>query len=258
MGKTGVFDHKPDAENQSARIFMTEVLDGEGENRIDEPYCYLKAWAYMVRCDKNSDLILEIDAGIKKEVSVGCAVEKALCSVCGADQKKSSCAHVKGKEYDGTLCYHLLVNPTDAYEWSFVAVPAQKNAGVVKGYGDRFKALEPSEVTLAKLFSNSGGVLVEKAQLDCLEREYIKLKSLANAGEEYTKKLKTDAVSAMLLSQPGLNPEIAGEVVQKMNRSQLEEFTKVFTASAAKKFPVKAQLAPSRETQGGKDGQFKI
>ncbi|MDR2932208.1 MAG: hypothetical protein LBV27_03780 [Oscillospiraceae bacterium] len=70
MGKTGVFDHKPNAANQSARIFAAEVVDGEGTNSLGEPYCQVKAWAYMLRSAKNADLILEIDAGIKKEVSV--------------------------------------------------------------------------------------------------------------------------------------------------------------------------------------------
>ncbi|MGN1034015.1 MAG: hypothetical protein ACI4PK_00215 [Oscillospiraceae bacterium] len=30
------------------------------------------------------------------------------------------------------LCYHILENASDAYEWSFVAVPAQRQVGVVK------------------------------------------------------------------------------------------------------------------------------
>ena len=33
------------------------------------------------------------------------------------------------------LCHTILSDITDAYEWSFVAVPAQRNAGVTKQYG---------------------------------------------------------------------------------------------------------------------------
>lgn len=80
---------------------------------------------------------MEIDAGIKKEVSVGCSVEKALCSVCGTDQRKESCKHRAGQRYGETLCHTVLEAPTDAYEWSFVAVPAQVGAGVVKRHGSR-------------------------------------------------------------------------------------------------------------------------
>ena len=36
--------------------------------------------------------------------------------------------------YGGKLCYFTLKAPTDAYEWSFVAVPAQRKAGVMKSF----------------------------------------------------------------------------------------------------------------------------
>jgi len=39
------------------------------------------------------------------------------------------------KIYDGTSCIVSLSNATDAYEVSFVAVPAQPGAGVTKTYG---------------------------------------------------------------------------------------------------------------------------
>ena len=76
--------------------------------------------------EKNKDIILELDSGIKKEVSVGCSMGKSVCSICGSDFK--SCSHIKGKGYGGKLCYAVLSKPKDAYEWSFVAVPAQRSA----------------------------------------------------------------------------------------------------------------------------------
>ena len=79
-----------------------------------------------------SDLIELIEGGIKREVSVGCAISSAICSVCGADWFKEPCQHRGGKEYDGISCWKTLKNPTDAYEISFVAVPAQPRAGVTK------------------------------------------------------------------------------------------------------------------------------
>ena len=66
---------------------------------------------------------------------MGCAVKSCICSVCGKELGKSECSHVRGGVYDGRLCYGELQNPTDAYEWSFVAVPAQKNAGITKKFG---------------------------------------------------------------------------------------------------------------------------
>ena len=90
----------------------------------------MKGYAYMLRSEKNRALIEEIEAGIKKEVSIGCSVTGRRCSVCG----KEACGHQGGKMYDGKLCYFTLREPVDAYEWSFVAVPAQRKAGVIKSF----------------------------------------------------------------------------------------------------------------------------
>lgn len=158
VGKTGIFDHNPRGENQTARIFETAVETDQGRlTAAGEPYAALRAWAYMVRCDKNADLILEIDAGIKKEVSVGCAVERAECSICGADVRERPCSHEAGQEYGDALCWHELRNPTDAYEWSFVAVPAQKRAGVTKG-------AHTAGEDLVKSLEGGGGVTLGHAQ----------------------------------------------------------------------------------------------
>lgn len=134
VGKTGIFDHNPSAENQSARIYDTEVVtDPDRTTAWGGAYRYLKGYAYMVRTDANKNLITEIDAGIKKEVSVSCSTSRRTCSVCGADMNQG-CEHVRGKSYDGQTCHTVLDGITDAYEWSFVAVPAQVGAGVTKQY----------------------------------------------------------------------------------------------------------------------------
>ena len=126
-GTTGIFDHDPKGTAQTARIFRTWV-----EKDSESGVTALRARAYMVRTASNADLIAEIKGGIKKEVSVSCSCARKICSVCGADRNKNACLHVKGCRYDGETCVHILDEPTDAYEWSFVAVPAQRGAGVTK------------------------------------------------------------------------------------------------------------------------------
>ena len=99
-GKTGIFDHDPRGEKQTARIYRCAVEEEPGRlNHRGEPYKALKAWAYMVRTAANADLILEIDGGIKKEVSVGCSIGKKVCSICGADRQEATCGHQPGKKY---------------------------------------------------------------------------------------------------------------------------------------------------------------
>lgn len=132
IGVTGIFDHDPKGENQTARLFHTEVVETGEKNSAGENYAYLKGYAYMVRTASNADLIREIDGGIKKEVSVSCSAEKQVCSICGADRREKACRHVKGRRYDGQKCVVTLDGISDVYEWSFVAVPAQVCAGVTK------------------------------------------------------------------------------------------------------------------------------
>lgn len=172
VGKTGIWSHDPKGENQTARIYETEVVTDSSRKTADgEAYTCLKAYAYMVRTDSNADLIREIDGGIKKEVSVGCAVSKETCSVCGRDIRTGECAHRKGRTYKGRKCYHILGEPTDAYEWSFVAVPAQKGAGVTKKYGGEYSARNTEAL---------GGIMKELC--DDLKRDIIRLSFLSGGG----------------------------------------------------------------------------
>jgi len=127
-GKTVISDHIPKADNQCARIYKAEVIsDGDVKRLV--AHCYIPI------TEKTAELISEIESGIKKEVSVGCSVEKAICSICGTNNKESYCSHMAGREYDGKMCTFTLDGAKDAYEVSFVAVPAQKEAGVIKSYG---------------------------------------------------------------------------------------------------------------------------
>jgi hypothetical protein len=118
-GKTGIIDHNPSVKNQAARIFSCKVekIDGQ-KTALGDDYYRLKARAYLPVCESNRDIILAIDSGIIKEVSVGCAVGRVVCNVCGEDI--SMCTHKKGEVYGSKLCCGELVNPYDAYEWSFV------------------------------------------------------------------------------------------------------------------------------------------
>ena len=149
VGKTGIFDHSPTASNQNARIFDTEVItDNDRLTAYGKPYKYLKAHAYMIRTENNKDLIDEIDGGIKKEVSISCSTGKKICSVCGCDVNRAACSHKKGRKYSGTMCHTILDDIKDAYEWSFVAVPAQVNAGVTKKFSENIREKTAPDINI--------------------------------------------------------------------------------------------------------------
>lgn len=255
VGKTGVFDHVARAENQSARIFDTEVVTTADSTSLGSSYQYLKAWAYMVRCEKNETLILEIDAGIKKEVSVGCAVSKIYCSVCGNEQKENPCQHQKGKSYGGVLCHYLLEQPTDAYEWSFVAVPAQRNAGVTKRYGE----FSLEENLLEKIFESKEEVLLTKQQVYALRSHLKQLDRLAEQGQQYTDQLCKEVIRYASIAQPALDSALLETVTRKMSLPELQSFHRSYQNMATEKISPMPQLARMEAEENPKaDTHFKI
>ena len=142
-GKTVISDHQWTNKNQVARIYETELLTQANKTLNDESYTQLIAKCYMLKSESNAEIIAAIEAGITKEVSVGCSTKSAVCSICGRDNRENYCKHFNGREYDGKVCFFALKGARDAYELSFVAVPAQRNAGITKSYGG--KPYEPEE-----------------------------------------------------------------------------------------------------------------
>lgn len=138
LGKTVIKDHSWRADGQVARIYATELVQSEKVTKSGELYTQLVAHCYMVKTSSNADLIAEIKGGIKKEGSVGFRASSAICSICGTDNVKSYCRHWPGKSYEkeggAQTCIFTLAGASDAYEFSLVAVPAQKAAGVSKSY----------------------------------------------------------------------------------------------------------------------------
>lgn len=151
LGKTVIKDHYRRADNQVARIYSTELVQSEKTIKSGgELYTQLVAHCYMVRTASNADLIAEIKGGIKKEGSVGCSVTGSICSICGTDNTKTYCPHWPGRSYEkeggAQLCTFTLSGGRDAYEYSLVPVPAQRNAGVSKSYTGK-PVYAPQEAT---------------------------------------------------------------------------------------------------------------
>lgn len=251
IGKTGIFDHDPSAGNQTARIFDTEVVtDSQRMTAYGTHYKYLKAMAYMIRTDSNKDIIAEIDGGIKKEVSVSCSAEKRICSVCGCDKTKDSCEHTKGTEYFGQKCHIILDGITDAYEWSFVAVPAQINAGVTKKYNKpkEEKSMDFTPITTQAEFDAAVKSRVDAAVAEVEKRfeGYVSPEDAANLTKErddLAAANKSYAISALKIkaaNEKGIPLELAeklsGETEEDINKDA-ESFAKYFSTQKCKPTP---------------------
>ena len=254
VGKTGIFDHNPSAKNQTARIISCKVENVASRTTAtgDEYFC-LKARAYLPRTEGNSELIAALDSGIVKEVSVGCAVGKILCNVCGEDI--GMCPHRKGETYGGKLCCGELTEPYDAYEWSFVAVPAQKNAGVTKtAYGKEIDM----EGIMKKLSRGQSATFSDR---DCKKLlEYIdSLKQSAKDGVYYRDSLTTEVLRLSAAVQPGISRETIESVTKGMSVAQLKEFKNAFEKQRAELIPVAPQLyTEKKSTKSDANGQYHI
>lgn len=218
LGKSGVFDHQWSAQGQTARIYRTEVIrEAAKTTEAGDEYRWLKGWAYLLRTEKNAELIAEIEGGIKKEVSVGCSMGKSVCSICGAED---GCGHEKGQRYGGKLCFRELREPLDAYEWSFVAVPAQRSAGILKRF------CQESEDT---------AVLRKQAAL----------------GVKYLTSLRREVVRLAMLADDALDGEAFSAVAAKLDEPELLALHKSYAKQAARRFPTVPQLgtAPAKKRE---------
>ena len=231
IGKTGIVDHKWNAGNQIARIFQTEVVK---EERVS----YIKAWAYIRRGGAADEIIADIEAGIKKEVSVGCAMGRAVCSVCGSDY--GTCGHQKGEHYDGQVCCAVLKEPMDAYEFSFVAVPAQREAGVLKGFGGK-------TVSLKELADENG-----------VQEEYRQMFKLAQLGREYEKQLQTEVVRLCLGIGLGVEEPVLRSLVQKAGAEELMRLKEALERRMAEMMPMQSQLMATFDREETVESGFLI
>lgn len=228
VGKTGILNHSNRSEDQLCRTYKTELIsDNTRKTCLGVPYKYLKAWCYTVRSTKNEDLIKDIESGIKKEVSISCNFSEKVCSVCG----ESVCNHRAGKYYGDTLCYKHINGVNDAYEWSFVAVPAQRNAGVTKSA----KKLTTSE-------------LIKKAETE----------KQADFAFQYRNQMKTRAQKGFAMLLPELSSDTAENIIGLCNADILSELVSAFEKKTAKTFPVKSQFTENSLNKNDINSQFKF
>ena len=134
---------------------------------------------------------------------------RRVCSICGAEG--GTCQHVPGQRYGEQLCYLELREPTDAYEWSFVAVPAQRKAGVLKRYG-------PEDEGTARL----------RAQ--------------AELGRKYLQELRREVTRLAMLADDGVDGGALAKAAEHLAEPELLELKRVYEAQAARRFPPAPQL----------------
>lgn len=135
VGLTGLKDHDWSSDNQISRIYDAHVVtDNTIRNRSGDVREYIEAKVYTLK--KYQDYIDKINSGLLKECSISFESEGDICSICGRPTSKVEDAavcenkHIAGEVYDGKLCYNIIDNLRDVMEFSLVAVPCQRSAGI--------------------------------------------------------------------------------------------------------------------------------
>ena len=254
IGKTGILNHSMQSEDQSARAYRTQLLTDSTKKTADgREYVYLKAWCYTVRSGKNDSLIRDIESGIKKEVSISCSADKRVCSVCG----ETHCAHIAGREYGGKICFKTIEDITDAYEWSFVAVPAQKNAGVTKsaGISEKEKTME----NILKSIRNEKRVTLEETELKKLCRYIDTLESESEDGKKYRQSLIGKAKKSFALAIPTLDGKCVDDILKSLSSERLEMLCASLEKQVSGVIPTVSQFCTDSEnTENDANRQFKF
>lgn len=255
IGVTGIFDHVHSSKNQAARIYSAQVVsDPERLTSYGKTYKALRAKAYMPKTEENAPLMEKINAGILKEVSVCCGVESHICSVCGNDIRGEKCTHLKGAEYGGKFCYSILKEPKDAYEWSFVAIPAQPGAGVTKGYEKR--RVVKSCFECEKAIKSGREILIDSTVSKKMGEKLMKLEKEAALGREYKKDITAQIIrySSMILD------DFDSASIEKMCASleidELKELNKSLGEKTSKLIPLEPQLVNTVKTETKNNNEF--
>ena len=126
--------------------------------------------------------------------------------------------------YDGALCCVILKELMDAYEFSFVAVPAQREAGVIKGMGEGERCLKE----LADEFGAQGEdrALYVQAQL----------------GQQYEKQLQDEVVRLFMGLDMGMEEPVLRSITKKVSAEELLHLKDALEERMAEYMPVQTQL----------------
>ena len=250
VGKTGILNHSMKSEDQSCRTYKTQLMVDKTRKTTDGlDYMYLKAWCYTIRSEKNESLIKDIESGIKKEVSISCASGSRICSVCG----ESHCNHIAGRKYNGEYCHKTLTDITDAYEWSFVAVPAQRNAGVTKSFKK-----EKSMENILKSIKEEKSLTLNEKDLAKLSDYMDNLKSMSADGEKYRQSLIYNAKKSFALAVPSIEDECVDAILKNLSSDTLETLCTSLEKQAKSVLPPVSQLYTEAKKSNDSNNEFKF
>ena len=128
----------------------------------------------------------------------------------------------------------------DAYEFSFVAVPAQRSAGVIKGMGGK-------QMCLKDLSEQFGA-----------QAEYRTLYKQAQLGVAYEKQIRSDVVRLCLSLELGIEEPVLHSIMEKAGAEELLKVKSALEERLREYMPVVMQLCPGKEHRETVESGFLI
>lgn len=114
-----------------ARFYKASVIE-QGQDNQNHPIHFVRAWFYWLRETSGAkDLLLNIDGGIYREVSLSWRFNTWRCSICHTENGR--CEHQVGVVYQGQTCYRLIEHIADVLEGSLVYKGADRNTYLARG-----------------------------------------------------------------------------------------------------------------------------
>lgn len=164
------------------------------------------------------------------------------------------CNHHKGEYYGDSLCYGELTGVKDAYEWSFVAVPAQKKAGVIKSF---FKG-ENCMDSIIKCLKSEKQLTLNKDDKAKLLSYIQSLEKDAECGRAYRESVVKDIKRLSLISKSGISNETMESIVKTLSIDELCEIRNVYENRASDRLPIVPQSYKENKSISNKNQEFTI
>ena len=185
------------------------VREGAQVTAVGDGYCWLKAWAYLLRTEKNADLIAEIEGGIKREVSVGCAWPGG-CAPSAA--QRAAPASTRQGSGTGSSCatWSRGIPPTHTSGPSWRCQPSGRR-GSWKRYGHENQGMA-------------------------------QLRAQAELGRKYLRELRREVTRLAMLADDSMDGGALAKAAEHLEEPELLELKRVYGAQAARRFPPVPQL----------------
>jgi len=215
-------------------------------------------------------IIDDIEDGTLFDVSIGFGYSTQICSICGNEYFGGECSHLRGREYDGQLCYVTAKPPGYLMELSAVFDGAYPTAGMLSATGDmedgpfiqvpdeELKKL-PSGIMTYAAYGSVSNKLVTFHKKDDLAKGNVfsvpDLSTLKGGGEQVSEDVKTytqEQVDALV--KEAVDKAVEEALAKQTEEAQPSEPAQAFMSAEQAKEALGQELSADKVLLFAKEG----